>query len=69
MKDLRAMSERELADYQSDYKTSTAQWKLCEEEFERRRGMPAARRSWIAIWISLGALALAALNSLFVYYK
>jgi hypothetical protein len=41
MRDVKAMSERDLAEYQSSYKTSTAEWKVCEEEFERRRGMPA----------------------------
>ena len=69
MRDVKAMSERDLAEYQSGYKTSTAEWKVCEEEFERRRGMPATRRSWIAIWISVAALALTALNSLLIYYK
>ena len=43
MRDVKAMSERDLAEYQSGYKTSTAEWKVCEEEFERRRGMPATR--------------------------
>jgi hypothetical protein len=69
VKDFKAMSERELADYQSGYKSTAPEWKLCEEEFERRRGMPAARRSLIAIWISVAALLVSVVNSALVYYK
>ena len=36
MRDVKAMSERDLAEYQSGYKTSSAEWKVCEEEFERK---------------------------------
>ena len=70
MRDVKAMSERDLAEYQSGYKTSSAEWKVCEEEFERKaRHAGDARRSWIAIWISVAALALTALNSPLIYYK
>ena len=69
MRDLRKLSQRELADCQAGYKSTTPQWKLCEQEFIRRQGMPAARRSWIAIWISLGALGLSALATLLAYLK
>jgi hypothetical protein len=50
-------------------KPTTAEWKLCEQEFIRRQGMPTARRSWIAIWISVAALALSALSALLAYFK
>jgi hypothetical protein len=69
MKALRSIPDRELAEFQASYKPTTAEWKLCEQEFIRRQGMPAARRSWIAIWISIAALALSALSALLVYFK
>ena len=69
MKDLRSLTDRELADLQSDYKTTTAEWKLCEQEFIRRQGMQAARRSRIAIWISVGALAMSGLAAFLAYVK
>ena len=70
MKDVRSLSDRELADYQSDYRQNAAEWKLCEQEFIRRQGMPAAERARVAIWISIGALLLSALSTfLSIYYK
>ena len=56
MKDVRQMSDRELADFQSTYRRETSEWKLCEQEFQRRTQRPEAIRSWIAIGISAVAL-------------
>jgi len=69
VKDIRPLSDRELAEVQAGYKQTTAEWKLCEQEFIRRQGMPIARRAWIAIWISVAALALSAMSALMAYFK
>lgn len=69
MKGFKHMSDRELADYMAGYKESTPEWIMCQQEFKRREGMPAARRAWIAIWISIAALALSAMSALLSYFK
>ena len=69
MKDVKPLTDQELADLQSDYKPIAAEWRICEEEFQRRRGMPAARRARIAIGISIVALALSAFSIWLTYSK
>jgi len=69
MKNVKLLTDRELADLQSDYKPTTAEWRICEEEFQRRRDRPAARRAWTAIGISIVALALSAFSIWFTYSK
>ena len=64
MKDLKTLTDRELADYMAGFKPGVAEHILCMEEFKRRGGESTARRSWIAIWISLAALVIAALSYL-----
>jgi hypothetical protein len=61
MQDLTALSDYQLAALQmAGFNPGSAQWKLCEQEVTRRRGMPAGQRVWIAIWIFMGGLVLSA---------
>ncbi len=66
--DYRGMSDIELAKHMSGYREGTKEHILCQQEFARRQGSSSARRSRIAIWISVGAFLLAALSALITIY-
>ena len=56
MKDVRELSDRELADYKSSFRPDRPEYDLCVLEQERRARRSEGLRSWIAIVISALAL-------------
>ena len=62
---LRMLTDVALASHTAEYKESTREHILARNEFARRQGSGSARRSWIAIGISLVSICIAAL----AYYK
>lgn len=67
--DVKKMTDIELADFEAGHRSGTRNHILSREEWARRQGMPAGRRAWIAIWISVSAMVLAALSALLAYLK
>lgn len=62
MRDVKKVSDDELAKMQEGWREGTRNWILCKYEWERRLRRPDAIRSWIAICISAFALLISVIS-------